>query len=79
MEKYELVDMSDGSRYLLLGLSTEQKYSFSYGIKVKDKIYEYSIHMSHILNGSNIIVYNKNYKLNNEEVEYLYKDLGGQE
>lgn len=79
MENYELVDLSDGLRYSLLGLSEEQKYAFDYGVSVGGCVVGYSIHLSHILNGDNIIVYNKNYKLKNEDVEYLYKDLGGQE
>lgn len=73
------MDLSDGKRYLFIGLSKEQNYAFDYGVYIKDKLESYSIHLSHILNSQNIIVYNKTHRLTNEEVLYLYKDLGGKE
>lgn len=73
MEKYELVDTITGKRYELMGISTEQNECFSY--KVKEG-FNQDVHLSHI-NVDCFIIYDKRYKLTNDDVLYFYKDLGG--
>lgn len=75
MEKYELVDLVLGKRYEFMGLSDRQKYCFSY--KIAEGFFM-DVHISHI-NSDCAIVYDKKYQLTNDDVMYLYKDLGGTE
>lgn len=73
MEKYELVDLISGERFELMGISKDQRYSFEY--KIKDN-FNKSVHISH-LNVDCAIIYDKKYRLTNDDIEYFYKDLGG--
>lgn len=73
MEKYELVDLVNGDRFELVGISLSQKDCFSYRINSSLIM---DVHTSH-LNVDCAIVYDKKYRLTNDDIAYFYKDLGG--
>ena len=74
MEKYELVDLINGGRYELMGISKDQLDCFEY--KIAEGFFM-NVHISHI-NVDCYIIYDKRYQLTNDDVLYFYKDLGGQ-
>ena len=74
---YEMVDKVNKTRNKLLGLSQEQLDAFEYEVEVAGVKSGSSIHISHFILGTYIVVYNRKYILKLEEVVYLLNDLGG--
>lgn len=72
---YEIIDTLINTRRRLLGLSQSQTGAFDYE---EGEEWICSVHISHILSRRCLIVYNKSYVLTNEEVIYLFRDLGGE-
>lgn len=77
LENYQMFCSLTKEKNKVVGVYEEQLGCFAYEGKSAGNIYISNIHISHFTHGNYVMVYNNSYVLKPEEVEFLFKDIGG--